>query len=331
MCDIERYSIFTKVDYFFDKLLIRIGGDILSYFPINKEEIYLIKFIAKYQYLNVKDAKYFFNSSRYYRNRIKALIDKKFLRKIKWTLVLGQSGIQYVQLLNLEYNKLNKNQKYKERLLNLSNISAFYHNCNTVSFIASFAIKDRAAFTTTSRRFIGILNINGFEYLTYQILKEHDNKYIASVDYDIQKEMKYRNFIILVNDIKRIDLNDFVFGKNKILVIEDNETNREKLKYLNSIRWNELIDEYYKEVHLSEYYFCEYSNNKDKYINTFYFIDTEKINRFKYFMKENSTNIAHIVCTTELEKELRKVLPNANYCVVNLEKHIDKEIRYYYG
>lgn len=82
----------------------------LSYFSINNDEISLIKFIAKYQYLKVKDAKYFFNSSRYYRNRIKNLIDKKFLRKIKWTLVLGRSGIQYVELSNFEYNKLNKNQ-----------------------------------------------------------------------------------------------------------------------------------------------------------------------------------------------------------------------------
>lgn len=54
----------------------------MSYFPTNKDEISLIKFIAKYQYLNVSDAKYFFNSSRYYRNRIKNLIDKNFLRKI---------------------------------------------------------------------------------------------------------------------------------------------------------------------------------------------------------------------------------------------------------
>ncbi len=299
----------------------------MSYFPINNDEISLIKFIAKYQYLNVKDAKYFFNSSRYYRNRIKALIDKKFLRKIKWTLVLGKSGIQYVQLLNLEYNKLNKNQQYKERLLNLSNIAAFYHNCNTVSFIPSFAIRDRAVFTTTGRRFIGLLNINGFEYLTYQILEEHDNKYIESVAYDIQKEMNYKNFIILVNNINRINLDDFAFGKNKVLVIEDNENNREKLKYLHSIRWNELIDEYFKDVHLSEYTFCEYSNNKDKYINAFYFIDTEKIIRFKYFINESSTKRAYIVCDMKLEEDLRKKLPNANYCVVNMEKYIDKKKR----
>ena len=301
----------------------------MSYFPTNEDEISLIKFIAKYQYLNVNDAKYFFNSSRYYRNRIKNLINKNFLRKIKWILVLGRSGIQYVKLLNFEYNKLNKNQEYRERLLRLSNIAAFYHNCKTVDFIPSFAIKDKRVFTTTGRRFIGIFNINGFEYLAYQILKEHDSKYIESVIYDIQKEMKYKNIIILIDDINRINLNDFAFGLNRILVIEDNEINREKLKYLHSIRWKAIIDKCYKGAYLSEYSFCEYTNNKDKFINMFYFIDTEKIIRLKYFIRENSTKKADIICSTELERRLRKEMPDANYCVVDLKQYIDKERKYY--
>lgn len=303
----------------------------MSYFPVNEDEISLIKFISKYQYLNVKDAKYFFNSSRYYRNRIKDLIDKNFLRKIKWSLVLGKSGILYVQALNFEYNKLNKNQKYRERLLRLSNIAALYHNCNTVYFTPSFDIKDKQVLTTTGRRFIGIFDINGFEYLAYQILKEHDKKYIESVAFDIQKEWKHKNFIILVDDINRIDLNYFAFGNNRTLVIEDNEENREKLKYLHSVRWSELIDKCYKVVHLAEYNFCEYTNNKDKFINTFYFIDTDKIARFKLFMRESPSKSADIICNAELETILRKELPNANFCVVDLEKYIDKEVKIYYG
>ena len=303
----------------------------MSYFWINEDEISLIKFIAKYQYLNVKDAKYFFNSSRYYRNRIRDLIDKKFLRKIKWILVLGKSGIQYVQALNLEYNKLNKNEKYRERLLRLSNIAAFYYNCNTVDFTPSFDIKDKQVVTTTGRRFVGIFDINGFDYLVYQILKEHDNKYIESVIYDIQKERKYKNIIVLVNDINRINLDNFAFESNAVLVIEDNDINREKLKYLHSIRWSKLVEQCYKDVYLAKYIFCEYSNDKDKFINTFYFLDTEKINRFKNFIRESLTKRAYVICTRELETILRKELPEANFCVVDLENYIDKERRYYYG
>lgn len=201
---------------------------------------------------------------------------------------------------------------------------------NYKPYMLQYMKEDKMVFTTTGRRFIGLFNINGFEYLAYQILKEHDNKYIESIAYDIQKEMKYKNIIILVNDINRIDLSNFAFGTNQILVIEDNAITREKLKYLHSIRWKEVVGKCYKNVHLSEFNFCEYTNNKDKFINTFYFIDTEKINRFKYFINESSTKRAYIICNTELETKLRKELPNANYCVVDLEKYIDKERRYYY-
>ena len=300
----------------------------MRFFPDN-EEISLIKFIAEYQYINVRDAKYFFKSSRYYRNRIKNLIDKDILRKIKWSLALGETGIEYCKLLNIKYNKLNRNKTYRERLLKLSNIAAYYQSCETVKFTPSFSIKDKEVFTTTARRYIGLFNINGIEYLTYKITKEHDNRYISSVIYDIEKERTYKNFIVLIDDINRINIKDLAFGYNSVLLIEDNEINREKLKYLHSIRWKELIDKNFKDAYLSGYSFCEYASNKRKYINTFYFIDVEKINRFKYFIKESSTKRAYIVCNVELENKLRKELPTAYYCVVDLEEYIDKERRIY--
>lgn len=295
----------------------------------NEEEISLIKFIAEYQYMNVRDAKYFFKSSRYYRNRIRNLIEKDILKKEKWCLALGKLGIQYCKRFNINYNKLNRNNKYKQRLLKLSNIAAYYQNCETVKFIPSFSIKDKEVFTTTARRYIGVFDINGFEYLTYKIAKEHDNKYIASVIYDIQKEKRYGNIIVLVDDIKRIKLENFEFGHNSVLIIEDTDSNREKLKYLHSIRWQEIIDKYYKDVHLSEYNFCEYSNNEGQYINTFYFIDAEKINRSKHFIRESNIPRAYVVCDIELENELKAELPSAYYCAVNLDDYIDKKRRIY--
>ena len=161
--------------------------------------------------------------------------------------------------------------------------------------------------------------------MAYQIFKEHDNRYIESVAFDIQKEMKYSNIIILVNDINRIDFSYFAFGKNQILVIEDNDINREKLKYLHSMRWKELIDKYYSNVHLSEYSFVNIQIIKINLLILFTFIDTRKINRFRYFINENSTKRTYIICDAELETKLRKELPDANYCMVDFEKYIDKE------
>lgn len=303
----------------------------MNYFPNGDEEISLIKFISKYQYLNGTDSKYFFSSKKYYKQRISNLVSKKFLRRIKLNLVLDELGIEYAKMFNFEYNKLNRNKKYISRLLYLSNIGAFYNNCNTVKFIPSFSIKDKEMFTITARKFIGILDINGIEYLTYFISEEHDERYVKSVIYDIQKERKYKNIIVLVNDKKRINIDNFTFGANQVIILEDTEENREELKYLNSIDWYSIVKEKYKKdkIYLSDYNFCEYTNYKNKYITTFYFFDTEKINRIKYFLRENKNKNADIICSAKIKDDLIKELPNCNYTVIDLEEYIDKEILVY--
>lgn len=131
----------------------------MNNFPNSNEEMDLLKFIAKYQYLGVNDAKYFFGSKKYYKKRITNLVKKGYLRRTHLTLVLAELGIEYIKLFNFEYNLINRNKKYLSRLLHLSNIAAFYYNCATVNFIPSFDIKDKKAYTTTARKFIGILDI----------------------------------------------------------------------------------------------------------------------------------------------------------------------------
>lgn len=302
----------------------------MNHFPNGEEEISLIKFIAKFQYLGVNDTKYFFNSKKYYRKRITNLVEKKYLRRTKLTLVLDELGIEYAKLFKFDYTPINRNKKYYTRLLYISNLGAFFHSAKTINFTPSFSMKDKEMFTITARKFIGILDVNGIEYLTYHISSEHDNKYLTSVIYDIQKEKKYRNIIVLVNDIRRINITDFAFGLNQVLVIEDNEVNREKLKYLNSINWTSIIQDNYKyKMFLSEYSFCDYTDYKNTYISYFYFLDTEKINRIKQFLRENKNKNADIICNAELEKEIRKELPTAKFVIVDLEEYIDKERNYY--
>lgn len=302
----------------------------MNYFPNGDEEISLVKFIAKFQYLSVNDTKYFFSTQKYYRARITSLVKKKYLRRIKSTLVLNEIGIEYCKLFNFEYTVLNRNQKYLPRLLYISNLGAFFHSSKNIKYIPSYAIKDKEMFTITARKFIGVFDINGIEYLAYHISPEHDNKYIKSVIYDIQKEHKYRNIIVFVNDIKRINMQDFAFGYNQVLIIEDTEINREMIKTLHSIDWSKMIQKIYKNrVCLSEYNFCDYTDHKNKYISYFYFVDSEKINRIKYFLRENKNKNADIICPKEIKGLIQKELPNANFITIDLEEYIDKERNVY--
>ena len=242
-------------------------------------------------------------------------------------LVLDELGIEFAGLFKFEYNKLNRNVKYLPRLLYISKMAAFYYNCANVKFIPSFSMKNKEEFTITSRKFIGVLEINGMEYLTYHLTEEHNDKYLRLLIYDLQKEKTYKNIIILTNDENRIKINQFTFGMNQLLIVKDTEENREKLKYLHNVDWYNIIKAKYKrnDIYLSEYSFCEYTDYKNRYISTFYFFDTEKINRIKSFLKENKNKNADIFCNYEIKEMLVKELPNCNYFVVDLENYIDKE------
>lgn len=166
--------------------------------------------------------------------------------------------------------------------------------------------------------------------MTYHISEENDNKYINYVLYDIQKEQKYQNIIILTHDINRIKIDGFAFGKNQVLILEDNEINREKLKYIRRINWSRIIDNcYWITPHLSEYRFCDYTDHINKYISTFYYLDAEKINRIKQFLRENKYKTADIICTAELKTKLIKEIPNAHYITVDIDKYINKEQNIY--
>ena len=300
----------------------------MSNFPNGPEEISLLEFISKYQYLDVKDSKYFFSTQKYYKKRISNLVAKRYLKRTKsHHLVLDELGIEFAGLFKFEYNKLNRNVKYLPRLLYISKMAAFYYNCANVKFIPSFSMKNKEEFTITSRKFIGVLEINGMEYLTYHLTEEHNDKYLRLLIYDLQKEKTYKNIIILTNDENRIKINQFTFGMNQLLIVKDTEENREKLKYLHNIDWYNIIKAKYKrnDIYLSEYSFCEYTDYKNRYISTFYFFDTEKINRIKSFLKENKNKNADIFCNYEIKEMLVKELPNCNYFVVDLENYIDKE------
>ena len=304
----------------------------MNHFPNSNEEINLIKFISRYQYLNVNDTSHFFSSKKYYKQRISNLIKKRFIKRIQHNLVLDKLGIEYVKMFKFEYNKLNRNKAYLPRLLYLSNLGAFYNNCKTLKFIPSFDIKDKEIFTITARKFIGILNIRNIEYLAYYITKEHDEKYIKSVIYDIQKERNYKNIIIFIDDKSKIkNISDFTFGTNQVLIIEESNISKEKLKYINSIDWHLIINTIYKNdnISLSSYNFCDYTNYKNKYITTFYFFDTEKINRIQYFLMENKNKKMDVLSPKEIQPYLQKYLPTCNYISIDLENFIKKELHIY--
>lgn len=279
--------------------------NIKNIFPTNENEIELVKFINRYQYVLIKDALYFFNDT-YYTKRITRLVKNGIIRKFKKYLVLADNGRTFMKVIGQPDVPLIYQKNYSDRLKFMSHLSAIYYKNKHITFTPSFEIKDKTAYTESSRKYIGILNIFGTKYLTYHISCEHKSKYINSVIYDLQKEIKHKNIIILVNDIKRINLKDFTFGFNSVILCEDNDEKLKELEYLHRINWSKIINKLYNnKVHISEYNSCNYTDNKEKYISTFYLIDTEKINRIDTFLRNNTEKQVDIICSKNIVNMLR--------------------------
>ena len=300
---------------------------IKSIFPKNENEIEMVKFIGRFQYLSSNDAKYFFNDT-YYPKRIRSLIKKNIIRRYNKYLVLAENGQYFMKVLEQKALPRRYDKKYTDRLKFISHLAAYYNKEKYIEFTPSIEMKDKNVFTETSRKYIGVLKIFGTSYLTYHISNLHTKSYISSVMYDLQKETKYKNILILIDDIKRLDLRNFIFGFNSLIVCEDKDEDLEKLKYIQQINWPKIVQTLYKDVHISEYNFCDYTNNKEKYIATFYMLDVEKINRINVFLENNKNKQVDIICGENIIRNLGQEMPFANYNLVNLSDFIEN-IRMY--
>lgn len=299
---------------------------IKNWFPNELEKNFLI-FLYEYHFLKNDNAVFLYDSMQYYKRQLSSLIKYDYIRKHhSGCYILGDTGKKYLRNLGYDLStKMPYSQKYIDRQIVISYIAAFYYYNPIVEFIPSFKLKEKDVFTIRSRRYIGLIKINKKEYLTYYINKEQDKKYIESVFFDIQKEQKYKNIIIFSEDISKINLKKFSYGLNEVLVLEPNLKNLEKLQYINKMDWSKVIkNKFGNIVFLSEYNFCEYTNKKDKYVLCFYFIDTEKINLIKYFIRENENIKATILCSEEIVEELKKELPSVEYLTIELEPYIVK-------
>lgn len=297
---------------------------------LNEKDLEILLFVKKYKYVIVSDFKYLYANKQYYQTKIKHWINNNYLRKIKWYIVLGAEGKKYLENLGYKCSRISYEKTYIERQKIISSFAARYYNNKKIKFIPSIDLKDKQIFTITSRRFIGILNIDKTDYLTYYITKKHDDRYVQSVIYDIRKETKLKNVIVFVEDLKKIDINNFVFGLDKLYIIPTTENNIHLLERIHRIDYQKLFFKIYKEnVYLSEYAFCDYYTKSRLYIFPLIFIDTEKLSIIKFFLMENKDEKVDILYSKNISLLAIGKLKGANYKPIDFEKYVQGEFNIY--
>lgn len=297
---------------------------------LNEYDIEILLFVNKYKFVKVSDFKYLYPYKYYYKFKVRTLVENNYLRKIKWYVVLGFEGKKYLESLGYNCSKISYEKTFVERQKIISSFAARYYKNENVKFIPSMDLKDKQIFTITSRRFIGILNIDKTDYLTYYITKEHDNRYVQSVIYDIRKEHKYKNVIVFVEDLNKIDINNFIFGIDKLYIIPNTENNIHLLEKIHRIDYQELFSNVYKDnVYLSEYDFCDYYTKAGLFIFPLPFIDTEKLSTIKYFLLENKNKKVDILYSKNISLLATGKLKGANYKPIDFDKYVKGDFNIY--
>lgn len=293
------------------------------FFPTDENEIKILEFLGKYQFILKKDIYCFFEKNNtYYPKRITKMIKLGLIKRYKDTIVLASAGKQFLKLKGIKINESKYTKSYIERLRNISHIGAITNTQDNISFVPSFELKENLSYAESSRRYLGIIKINRINYIFYIITKEHSDKYVSNIKYDILKGNNFNcGIIIFIDDRNRIDLNSFSCGSKNIFLIN----NLDELNNLNKIDTDKLVKEIYgNKVCLSQYSFCDYIY-KDKYISLLEIIDIEKINRIEMFCKNNPKKAMEIITTQEFKEFLNLNQSNLTFKIIEFTKYIIKD------
>ena len=291
---------------------------------LKKEDLEVLKFLSKYKMLKVEDATLIYHTKRYYRDRINKLINKGYVKRYKSYIILDKKGRKILGEVGQGYIKNIKNEAYMERLKAITSIATLSID-STIKFEPSWLIKEKNIFTETARRYIGKLIIDHKEYLTYYVSKKKEVVYIKQLLFDINKSFNYENIMIFIEDSGVIcpKYSNFSFGKENTIVIVNDDNNKELLKKYPNINWHEVLETMYnKELLISDWDNADYLLDENKYIIEMLFINTEKIEKLKWYYKENSNSLKRVeIITIDENKEKIKEIVGDNRCSV---KVIDK-------
>lgn len=281
---------------------------------ISKEDFETLKFLSKYKMLKIEDASLIYKTKRYYRQRVNKLIDKGYVKRYKSYIVLDKKGRKELNEVGLDYIKNIKNEAYMERLRNIASIATLSINSN-IKFIPSWDIKEKDKYTETARRYIGKIIIEDREYLTYYISDKKEHIYIKQLLFDVNKAISYDEFIIFVEnyDVINKKYSNLSFGKKNTYIIQNNSSNKELLRGMNSINIHDLLESLYeKEILISNWDKADYLLEDGKYIIYMPFINTEKITSINWYYLENSESNRklEIVTLEENEKAIQGIVDN---------------------
>lgn len=277
-----------------------------------KNDMKLLQYLARFKLMLANDAIIFYGSS-YYQKRLQELKNANYItRCYKSYIKLNPASIRFLEKQGIECQTPCRNKTYIERLEFISKLGIGLIGTD-MKFKLSWELKGKS-YTDWSRRFVGEIELKNEKYLIYYA--KADTKYLRQLQFDINKDLSYQNVLILVDDLKVIDIkNQFIFP-NKVSCIFLLKKRINTLAKFDKLNIEKTIENIFqKETMTSDFNTADYKV-EDKNIVFMPYIDTHRIVALNNFYslgmtdsqleiisyKENFTTIIRLLSDNVKEK-----------------------------
>lgn len=289
----------------------------LKEIKLNENDLKLLYYLARYKLMFANDAIFFYGST-YYQKRLQQLKNANYIsRYYRVYIKLTLPAIRFLESQNIKCEAPCRNKAYINRLVLLSKLGLKLEKAK-LQIKLSWEIKGKN-FTDWSRRFLGEIELRNEKYIVYNA--KMDLAYNRTLNFDINKDMEYKNVLIIAEDLKVIDEKNRFLFPNKVVSLIVPENKIQELGKYNTLSIKNEIEKYYNLApEESDYNIADYKIG-DTNIIYMPFIDTHRVMALNSFFSLAMTDSQFDILTLEdnLDK-LTELLSKETLENVNIKK-----------
>lgn len=180
---------------------------------LRDRDIELILFLAEYGSITNENVKLLYQSEYYYKNRLASLAKGDMIERLYGKVVLSRKGKRYLNEVGLGYRNINRDENYKKRMEQISDIACKVKSCGW-HFEPSWRC-DVNAYTKRGNRYVGVMSreekkwnesLDDFyerSYIVYFLHKDITSRELKYIDKEMDRnKSQFNGLIVFTEDDK---------------------------------------------------------------------------------------------------------------------------------
>ena len=295
---------------------------------LRNRDFNFIMYLAEYGIITNENAKLFYDSKYYYKNRLASLAKGEFIERLYGKVVLGRKGKSYLNKIGLDHRNINRNETYKKRMERISDVSCKVQLAGWY-FEPSWRCSVNT-YTKRGNRFIGVMSrekrwwqeddedFYKRSYIVYFLHKDITPRELKYIDKELDRNKNdFRGAIIFIEDewlLNHPKFTNINFSENYIILYKKEIWDIFKKILDEDYMKNRIINIFGEDIYRVKGYiyeiYCKKEDDLYTYIFPMPFVDFSIMDWINDMVDSSffSNTRFKVVCNDFCLGEVRKVL-----------------------